>query len=160
MRYSALTLRRVHIHFALTHWKSPGLRYKRKLKRTKTRFRMFRRGNCFWSRDGETGKQETLRTKDKATALRLLHAKNEAFQPNVHLRKLHNSALDMNWLLVRPRQKALAKERIRRKAGHYRGRAPENHRHGNQPGTPRVLRGLLACRGGAIRRGRSHCRRC
>jgi hypothetical protein len=40
---------------------------------------MFRRGNYFWSHDGETGKQETLRTKDKATALRLLHSKNEAY---------------------------------------------------------------------------------
>jgi len=49
----------------------------------KTRFRMFRRGNYFWSHDGETGKQETLRTKDKATALRLLHSKNEAYQQPV-----------------------------------------------------------------------------
>jgi hypothetical protein len=46
----------------------------------KARFRLFRRGNYFWSHDGETGKQETLRTKDKATALRLLHSKNEAYQ--------------------------------------------------------------------------------
>jgi hypothetical protein len=35
--------------------------------------------NNFWPRDGETGEQETLRTKDKA-ALRLLHSKNEACQ--------------------------------------------------------------------------------
>ncbi len=49
----------------------------------KTRFRLFRRGNYFWSHDGETGKQETLRTKDKATALRLLHSKNEAYQQPV-----------------------------------------------------------------------------
>jgi hypothetical protein len=197
---------------------------------------MFRRGNYFWSHDGETGKQASLRTKDKATALRLLHSKNEACQQpilnlqiartyltagdpeigkrtwwtvmneivltkknatrvrwdraikdkafdllrdrllletraehfldvlrqgtvstNVHLRKLHNFALDMNWLpWVRPGQKTLAQDRIRRKAGHYRGRAPENHRHGNQPGAPRVLRGLLAYWGSAIRRGRSH----
>jgi hypothetical protein len=41
---------------------------------------MFRRGNYFWSHDGETGRQETLRTKDRATALRLLHSKNEAHQ--------------------------------------------------------------------------------
>jgi integrase len=47
---------------------------------------MFRRGNYFWSHDGETGKQETLRTKDKATALRLLHSKNEAYhQPILNL---------------------------------------------------------------------------
>jgi hypothetical protein len=49
----------------------------------KQRFRMFRRGNYFWSHDGKTGKQETLRTKDKATAQRLLHAKNEAHQQPV-----------------------------------------------------------------------------
>jgi len=41
----------------------------------KRRFRLFRRGNYFWSHDGESGKQETLRTKDKATALRLLHTR-------------------------------------------------------------------------------------
>jgi hypothetical protein len=44
---------------------------------------MFRRGNYFWSHDGETGKQKTLRTKDKATALRLLPSKNEAHQQPV-----------------------------------------------------------------------------
>lgn len=47
---------------------------------------MFRRGNYFWAHDGLTGKQETLRTKDKTTGLRLLHAKNEAHQqPAVNL---------------------------------------------------------------------------
>ena len=46
----------------------------------KQRFRMFRRGNYFWSHDGQTGKQETLHTKDKATGRRMLHAKNEARQ--------------------------------------------------------------------------------
>ena len=49
----------------------------------KQRFRMFRRGNYFWSHDGQTGKQETLHTKDKATGRRLLHAKNEAHQQPV-----------------------------------------------------------------------------
>jgi hypothetical protein len=52
----------------------------------KQRFRMFRRGNYFWAHDGLTGKQETLRTKDRATGVRLLHAKNEAHQqPAVNL---------------------------------------------------------------------------
>lgn len=44
----------------------------------KARFRMFRRGNVFWCQDNISRKQETLRTKDRETALRVLHAKNEA----------------------------------------------------------------------------------
>jgi len=52
----------------------------------KQRFRMFRRGNYFWSHDGETGRQETLRTKHRGTALRLLHSRNEAYQqPRLNL---------------------------------------------------------------------------
>ncbi len=41
---------------------------------------MFLRGTVFWCQDNETGKQETLRTKDRATAERLFAAKNEAHQ--------------------------------------------------------------------------------
>lgn len=44
----------------------------------KARFRMFRRGNVFWCQDNVTAKQETLGTRDRETALRLLHARNEA----------------------------------------------------------------------------------
>ncbi len=44
----------------------------------KARFRMFRRGKVFWCQDNGTGKQETLGTKDREAALRVLHAKNEA----------------------------------------------------------------------------------
>lgn len=47
------------------------------------RFRLFRRGQVFWTQNNETGKQETLRTKDRVTAERLLHAKNEAHQQPV-----------------------------------------------------------------------------
>jgi integrase len=43
-------------------------------------YRMFLRGTVFWCQHNTTGKQETLRTKDRATAERLLHAKNEAHQ--------------------------------------------------------------------------------
>jgi len=43
-------------------------------------YRMFLRGEIFWCQHNATGKQETLRTKDRATAERLLHAKNEAHQ--------------------------------------------------------------------------------
>jgi hypothetical protein len=38
---------------------------------------MFRRGSTFWSHDGETGKQESLGTKDRREAQIILHAKNE-----------------------------------------------------------------------------------
>ncbi len=41
------------------------------------RYRMFRRGNVFWSHDGETGKQESLATKDRREAQAILRAKNE-----------------------------------------------------------------------------------
>jgi hypothetical protein len=46
-------------------------------------FRMFRRGNVFWCQNNLTGKQETLRTKDRTAAERLMHAKNEAHQQPV-----------------------------------------------------------------------------
>ncbi len=52
----------------------------------KNKFRMFRRGEVFWVQDNETGKQETLRTKDRFEAERLLNAKNEAHrQPVINL---------------------------------------------------------------------------
>lgn len=38
---------------------------------------MFRRGRVFWAQDNETGKQETLRTRERIVAERLLHAKNK-----------------------------------------------------------------------------------
>jgi integrase len=63
----------------------------------KQRFRMFRRGNYFWSHDGQTGKQESLRTKDKATGRRLLHAKNEAHQQpafNLQIARAYLAASD------------------------------------------------------------------
>jgi len=41
---------------------------------------MFRRGSVFWCQDNETRKQESLQTKARATAERLLHARNEAHQ--------------------------------------------------------------------------------
>src|ERR1051325_12164195 len=41
-------------------------------------YRMFKRGNVFWAQNNETGKQESLGTKIRSEAERLLHAKNEA----------------------------------------------------------------------------------
>jgi len=48
---------------------------------------MFLRGTVYWIQDNENGKQETLRTKDRTEAERLLHAKNEAHrQPIIQAR--------------------------------------------------------------------------
>lgn len=46
----------------------------------KLRFRLYRRknGGRFYVQDGSTGKQESLRTSNRAEAVRLLHARNEA----------------------------------------------------------------------------------
>jgi hypothetical protein len=60
-------------------------------------FRMFRRGNVFWAQNNETGKQESLQTHDRPTALRLLNAKNEAHrQPiiNLQIARAYLSASD------------------------------------------------------------------
>ncbi len=44
----------------------------------KQKFRLFRRGKVYWCHDNESGKQQTLGTRSKPEAQRLLHAKNEA----------------------------------------------------------------------------------
>lgn len=47
---------------------------------------MFRRGAVYWIQHNETGKQESLRTKDKLEAKRLFQARNEAHrQPVINL---------------------------------------------------------------------------
>jgi hypothetical protein len=52
----------------------------------KKKYRMFLRGTVYWIQDNETGKQETLHTKDRAEAERLFQAKNEAHrQPIINL---------------------------------------------------------------------------
>jgi len=52
----------------------------------KKRYRMFLRGTVYWIQDNETGKQESLRTKDRTEAERLFNAKNEAHrQPIINL---------------------------------------------------------------------------
>src|SRR5215469_10513635 len=53
----------------------------------KSRYRLFRRSGVFYCEDTTTGKQLSLRTKDEAEALTLLHSKNEAHrQPVLNLR--------------------------------------------------------------------------
>jgi integrase len=45
----------------------------------KNRYRMFRRGNVFWCHDSQTGKQESLRTKDRKEAISSLDVKNRPY---------------------------------------------------------------------------------
>jgi hypothetical protein len=52
----------------------------------KNRFILFQRSGVFYTEDTTTGKQASLRTKDKTDALRLLNIKNEATrQPAMNL---------------------------------------------------------------------------
>ena len=61
------------------------------------RFILFRRAGIFYSEDTATGKQHSLRTKDEAEALTLLHSKNEAHrQPvlNLQIARTYLTATD------------------------------------------------------------------
>ena len=63
----------------------------------KQRFILFRRAGGFYSEDTTTRKQTSLRTKDQAEALTLLHSKNEAHrQPvlNLHIARTYLTASD------------------------------------------------------------------
>src|SRR5271165_573586 len=63
----------------------------------KTRFILFKRAGVFYSEDTTTRKQHSLRTKDEAEALTLLHSKNEAHrQPvlNLHIARTYLTASD------------------------------------------------------------------
>src|ERR1035438_7998615 len=57
------------------------------------RFIMFRRGAVFYCEDTETGKQLSLRTRDKAAAGTLLHAKNESLRQPVLNRQIARAYL-------------------------------------------------------------------
>ena len=65
----------------------------------KNRFRLYRRpkGGVFYAHDSETGKQESLGTKDRAEATTLLNARNESFrqpQLNLHIAKAYLAGTD------------------------------------------------------------------
>src|SRR5258708_28280418 len=63
----------------------------------KTRFIMFNRAGIYYSEDTTTGKQHSLRTKDEAEALTLLHSKNEAHRQPVlklHIARAYLTATD------------------------------------------------------------------
>jgi integrase len=52
----------------------------------KQQYRLFRRSGIYYVENTTTGKQESLRTRDRIEAQRLLHARNEAYrQPQVSL---------------------------------------------------------------------------
>jgi hypothetical protein len=56
------------------------------IKHMKNRFILFQRSGIFYCEDTSTGKQTSLRTRDRADAQRLLHVKNEAVrQPAMNL---------------------------------------------------------------------------
>jgi hypothetical protein len=61
------------------------------------RYRLFRRSNVFYAQDNLSGKQESLRTRDRREAQRLLDAKNDAVKTphlGIALAKAYLSALD------------------------------------------------------------------
>jgi len=67
----------------------------------KSRFIMFNRAGVFYSEDTTTGKQHSLRTKDEAEALALLHSKNEAHrQPvlNLHVARAYHAPDELSQL--------------------------------------------------------------
>ena len=63
----------------------------------KSRFILFKRAGVYYSEDTTTGKQHSLRTKDEAEALTILHSKNEAHrQPvlNLQIARTYLTATD------------------------------------------------------------------
>jgi len=85
---------------------------------------MFRRGNVFWCQNNATGKQESLETRDRKVALRLLHAKNEAaLQPflNLCIARTYLAASDSN--ICRRTWQNLMDEYVKLRSGKTRARA-------------------------------------
>jgi len=63
----------------------------------RNRYRLFQRGRVFYVQDNRTGRQESLRTKDKTQASQLLQSKNQAAQNpllNRELGRVYLSAAD------------------------------------------------------------------
>src|SRR5512133_2692260 len=63
------------------------------------KFRLYRRGRTYYVQDNDTGAQESLQTKDKVTAVRLLNAKNEASilaGSNLQVARAYMAASDPN----------------------------------------------------------------
>jgi len=90
------------------------------------RFRLYRRGNSgrYYIHDGLSGKQESLHTADRATAVRLLHARNEASeQPaiNLQIARAYLAATDPSF--VRRTWSQIMAEFIKTKHGSNRTRS-------------------------------------
>jgi len=60
----------------------------------KNQFILFQCSGVYYSEDTSTGRQVSLRTKDKADALRLLNAKNEATHQRSPKEYLADNGLD------------------------------------------------------------------
>ena len=74
----------------------------------KKAYRMFKRGNVFYAQNNETGKQESLQTKKRDEACRLVNARNEAMQTpllnralgGVFLSAIDPEAVQRTWKVV------------------------------------------------------------
>ena len=79
----------------------------------KSRYRMFQRqGGVFYWQDNQTKQQGSLGTKEKRTAQKLLHAKNESFeQPilNLALAKAYENRKPQNLIAI-PLAPAIAEQ--------------------------------------------------
>jgi hypothetical protein len=62
-------------------------------------YRLYRRGRRYYCENNETGQQESLRTSDKAAAVRFLNARNEAPKmagQNLQISRAYMAASDPN----------------------------------------------------------------
>src|SRR5262245_59796481 len=95
----------------------------------RNRYRLFRRGNVFWCHDhltGKHGKQESLHTKDRATATRILNARNEAHRQPLVNREIARAfakagdpaAATRTWQFVM--DKALTRKQLKRPSTYAR----------------------------------------
>jgi len=62
----------------------------------KNQYRKFRRGNVWWCQNNQTGKQESLKTKDEAEANRLLAIKNQPYHFSAFNLQLARTHLQMS----------------------------------------------------------------
>src|SRR5580692_7689206 len=102
----------------------------------KLRFILFRRAGVFYSEDTTTGKQISLRTKDEAEALTLLHSKNEAHrQPvlNFHIARTYLTATEPE--IAKRTWQAPMDEMTRTKTGPTITRCKRATQHERQPNT-------------------------
>ena len=84
---------------------------------------MFLRGTVYWVQDNETGKQETLRTKDRDEAERLFSVKNEAHrQPIINLQIARAYLMVTDALAATRTWQAVMDEIVKLKEGETRTR--------------------------------------